>query len=126
MTRRSLWIVAALALMILVPIQPAHAQCTPLPLTVNGSSSVTLSPGSTLMIAGSISNCGTQTANIVGTLTITRNGMTLATYSNTYVVAAGQTKLVSTSFIVPNDPGVYVGTVTTSNGGSATVTVTVT
>ena len=51
MTRRSLWIVAALALMILVPIQPAHAQCTPLTLTVNGSSSVTLSPGSTLMIA---------------------------------------------------------------------------
>lgn len=38
----------------------------------------------------------------------------------------GQTHPESTSFVVPNVPGVYVGTATASNGGSATATVSVT
>lgn len=126
MIHKTLWIAALLGFAVIASASPAHAQCVPVTLTVNGSSSATVSPGSTLTVAGSVSNCGSQPAMINGTLTITRNGITLASYTKSFNLQPGQTQHLSTSFSVPNDPGTYVGTATTSNGGSATATVTVT
>jgi hypothetical protein len=128
MTRRMFWMAAILALSILTLGHPvaAQGQCTPLTLTVNVSSSVTVSPGDMLTVAGTVSNCGTQAATISVTLTITQNGGTLASYTKSYQLQPGQTHPESTSFRVPNAPGTYVGTATSSNGGSATATVTVT
>ena len=126
MIRRILLMAAVLALSFIIPIHPAHAQCTPLTLTVNGSSNVTVNPGDTVTIAGSVGNCGTQPATITATLTITRNGIQVASYTRSFPLQPGQTYPVSTSIQVPNLPGTYVGTATSSNGGSATATVTVT
>lgn len=125
MTRRMLWIPAILALAMIASAPLAHAQCTPLTLTVNGSSSATVHPGDMLTVAGAVSNCGSQAANISVTPTITRNGATLASYSKSFQLQPGQSQPESTSFQVPNDPGTYVGTATSSNGGSATAAVTV-
>ncbi|HYY73041.1 MAG TPA: hypothetical protein VE778_05560 [Candidatus Bathyarchaeia archaeon] len=125
MTRRMLWIPVVLALAIIASAPPAHAQCTPLTLTVNGSSSATVHPGDMLTVAGTVSNCGSQAANISVTLTITRSGFPLASYTKSFQLQPGQTQPESTSFRVPNAPGTYVGTATSSNGGSATATVTV-
>ena len=126
MTRKTLMIAAVLMFSIIASAHPVQAQCTPLTLTVNGSSSVTVSPGSTLTVAGAVTNCGTQAATISVTLAIIRNGSTLATYTRSFQLQPGQTQPESTSFVVPNAPGTYVGTATSSNGGSATATVTVT
>ncbi len=126
MTRKTLMIAAVLMFSIIASAHPVQAQCTPLTLTVNGSSSVTVSPGSTLTVAGAVTNCGTQAATISVTLAITRNGSALATYTRSFQLQPGQTQPESTSFVVPNAPGAYVGTATSSNGGSATATVTVT
>ena len=125
MTRRILMIAAVLALSLFASAHPAKAQCTPLTLTVNGSSSVTVHPGDTITVAGTVSNCRTQPATINATLTITRDGVTLASYHKSYQLQPGQTQPESQSFKVPNAPGTYVGTATSSNGGSATATVTV-
>ncbi len=125
MTRRMLWIPAILALAIVASAPPAHAQCTPLTLTVNGSSSATVHPGDMLTVAGTLTNCGSQAANISVTLTITRSGVTLASYNKSFQLQPGQSQPESTSFKVPNAPGTYVGTATSSNGGSATATVNV-
>lgn len=119
-------IAAVLAFSIIASAHPVHAQCTPVTLTVNGSSSVTVNPGDTLNVAGSVTNCTTQAATIDVTLTITRNGNTLASYSKSFHLQPGETQHQGTSFAVPNDPGTYVGTATSSNGGSATATLTVT
>lgn len=127
MTRRTLLGMAGiLALATIASAPPAHAQCVPLTLTVNGSSSVTVNPGDTLNVAGTVSNCSTQAATINVTLTITRNGATLASYTKSLHLQPGETQHEGTSFMVPNDPGTYVGTATSSNGGSATATVTIT
>lgn len=125
MMRKTLMIGAVLAFSIFATAHPAHAQCTPLTLTANGSSSVTVHPGDMLTVAGAVSNCGSQAANISVTLTITRNGVTLASYAKSFQLQPGQTQPESTSFQVPNAPGTYVGTATSSNRGSATATVTV-
>lgn len=51
MIRRTLLIAtAALAFLMFGSFQPAHAQCVPLTLTVNGSSSATVSPGKILRV----------------------------------------------------------------------------
>ena len=125
MIRKMLWIPAILALAIVVSAPPAHAQCTPLTLTVDGSSSATVHPGDMLTVAGTLTNCGSQAANISVTLTITRSGVTLASYTKSFQLQPGQSQPESTSFKVPNAPGTYVGTASSSNGGSATATVTV-
>lgn len=125
MIRKALMIGAVLALAMIASAHPVKAQCTPLTLTVNGSSSATVHPGDMLTVAGTVSNCGTQPANISVTLTITRSGATLASYTKSFQLQPGQTQPESQSFKVPNAPGTYVGTATSSNGGSATATVTV-
>lgn len=125
MIRRTLLIAAALALSVLASAHPAHAQCTPLTLTVDGSSSATVHPGDMLTVAGTVSNCGTQPATISVTLTITRNGGTPASYNKSYQLQPGETHTESTSFRVPLAFGTYVGTATSSNGGSAMASVTV-
>ncbi|PYT81399.1 MAG: hypothetical protein DMG40_09590 [Acidobacteria bacterium] len=126
MTGRTLWIAALLALAIIASAPPAHAQCVPLTLTVNGSSSVTVNPGDTLTVAGTVTNCGTQAATVNVTLNITRDGIPVGSYTRSFQLQPGQTQSAGTSIAVPNLPGTYVGTATSSNGGSATATVTVT
>lgn len=125
MIRKALMIGAVLALAMIASAHPVQAQCTPLTLTVNGSSSATVHPGDMLTVAGTVSNCGTQPANISVILTITRSGATLASYTKSFQLQPGQTQPESQSFKVPNAPSTYVGTATSSNGGSATATVTV-
>jgi hypothetical protein len=105
MIRKNLMIGAILAFSILASAHPVQAQCTPVTLTVNGSGGATVSPGSTLTAAGSVSNCGTQPATISVTLTITHNGSTMASYTRSFSLQAGQTQHESTSLVVPNSPG---------------------
>jgi hypothetical protein len=59
-------------------------------------------------------------------LTITRDGIPLGSYTRSFLLQPGETHPESTSFVEPNLKGVYVGTATASNGGSATATVSVT
>lgn len=125
MMRKALMIGAVLAFSILASAHPVHAQCSPLTLTANGSSRVTVSPGSHVMFAGMLSNCGTAAANVSLTVTITSNGSTVSTDADTFALAAGENRPISVGFEGPKTAGTYVATATSSNGGSATATVTV-
>lgn len=123
--RKTLMIGAVLAFSIFATAHPAHAQCTPLTLTANGSSSVTVSAGSHVMFAGVLSNCGTAAANVSLTFTITSSGTTVSTDADTFVLGAGENRPISVGFEARRTAGEYVATATSSNGGSATATVTV-
>lgn len=125
MIRKALIVGAVLALSLFASAAPAHAQCTPLTFTANGSSSVTVSPGSHVTFAGMLSNCGAQPASVSFTFTVTSNGTTMTTDTDTFSLAAGANHPISVSFEAPRTAGAYVATVTSSNGGSATATVNV-
>lgn len=62
-------------------------------------------PGNVLTVAGTVSNCGSQAALISVTLTITRSGATLASYTKSFQLQPGQTQPEATSFQVPSAPG---------------------
>ena len=88
MTRETLMMAAVLAFSIITSAHPVKAQCAPLTLTANGSSSLPVSPGSRVTFAGVLSNCATQAANVSPSFAITSNGTTLTTDTVTYVLAA--------------------------------------
>jgi len=126
-TRETLMMAAVLAFSIITSAHPVKAQCAPLTLTANGSSSLSVSPGSRVTFAGVLSNCATQAANVSPSFAITSNGTTLTTDTVTYVLAARENHPFRVAFeVLPMTPGSYVVTATSSNGGSAAAIVTAT
>ena len=122
MTRETLMMAAVLAFSIITSAHPVKAQCAPLTLTANGSSSLPVSPGSRVTFAGVLSNCATQAANVSPSFAITSNGTTLTTDTVTYVNHPFRVAFE----VLPMTPGSYVVTATSSNGGSAAAIVTAT
>src|SRR5437588_7065824 len=81
---------AVLAFSIITSAHPVKAQCAPLTLTANGSSSLSVSPGSRVTFAGVLSNCATQAANVSPSFAITSNGTTLTTDTVTIAGNGGE------------------------------------
>src|SRR5207302_1713888 len=122
MKLKSLLIAAVLAVAFLVLAHPAHAQCSALTLTANGAATATVSPGSKLTLAGTVSNCTSQAADVSVTFTVTHNGTTVST--DTFRMQAGESRPISDSFEMSKaGTGTYVVTATSSNGGRASATV---
>ena len=126
MKLKSLLIAAVLAVAFLVLAHPAHAQCSALTLTANGAATATVSPGSKLTLAGTVSNCTSQAADVSVTFTVTHNGATVSTDTDTFRMQAGESRPISDSFEMSKaGTGTYVVTAASSNGGTASATVNV-
>ena len=124
---KSLLLALAAMFLALAVASPAHAAttCTPLNLTISPGTAEELQP---VTIANSVTNCSQSTQVIKVNVTLTASDScwnNSESFSFKVLLRAGKSRTISFMLPAPPCDGIYTVTETSSNGGSATASLTV-
>jgi len=126
-TRKTLFLTLAALLVGFAVVSPAHAStCTPLTMSITPGTSEELQP---VTIANSVTNCSASAQRVKINVNFTADTNSCGDYSESFSfnisLRPHQSRTVSFVFPAPLCEGTYTVTEASSNGGSATASLTV-